>query len=128
MSGVNQSRTRNKILLVEDDPDQLAIRYLILQRQGFICFRATDLPSALLEASQNTPDCVLMDLNIPTEREGSALIEALQTLPHRPVIIILTGRRLSMLRSRPNFQQVDAFIEKGSPTGDLIAALTRACH
>ena len=130
MSGTNRTKAAagKKVLLVDDDPEQLLIRALLLERQGFRCSRAADLSSALDSARNQLPDCVLMDLAIPAERDGVMLMQALQGLPNKPVIIILTGRRIARLRAQPRFQHVAAFIEKGSPAADLILAVTRACN
>lgn len=125
---IDNPRAGKTILVVEDDPDQLVIRALLLEREGFICARAMDASSAIRAARELTPDCVLMDLNIPTEQDGVSLIQSLQVLPVKPAIVILTGRRVVGLRGQPDLRPVTSFVEKGSPTPDLIAAVMRACN
>jgi two-component system alkaline phosphatase synthesis response regulator PhoP len=119
--------THKRILLVDDDPDQLSIRCSLLERHGFVCLQALDGISAARLAADSCPDCIVMDLRIPTERDGIALIRSAGALPDAPRIIVLTGGRASVLKKRSDLGQVAAFIEKGGPTADLVRAVTGVC-
>jgi DNA-binding response OmpR family regulator len=127
MSSAGGKSRRKRVLLVEDDPDQLVIRCLLLERKGFACLTAADAGSALRIAAEEQPDCVVMDLRVPGEQDGISLIQSLKALLHSPAIILLTGRQIGPLRTRPGFEQIASFIEKGSPTAELLEAVTRAC-
>jgi two-component system, OmpR family, KDP operon response regulator KdpE len=128
MSSKCEIAAGKRILLVEDDPDQLLVRSLLLERQGYVCFSVADAPSALRVAAERHPDCIVMDLHLPTEADGLSLIQSLKHLSSRAAIVVLTGHRVAALRLRPGLQQIDAFVEKGARTTELLAAVTRACR
>jgi DNA-binding response OmpR family regulator len=119
--------SKRTVLLVEDDPDQLLLRALLFERYGFASLKAEDGISAARLAADQHPDCIVMDLCIPTEQEGLALIQTVSALPKRPEIIILTGRHTAALKTRPDLRHIAAFVEKGSPTASLIAVVARVC-
>ena len=62
-----------KILLADDDCDQLAIRELLLAQYGFDAVIAGDRESALEAASMHHPKCAVVDLEIPRREVGSTI-------------------------------------------------------
>lgn len=112
-----------KILLVDDDVDQLALRSLVLQHHGFEPACASDPGSALEWARQNLPGVAVVDLGLPTEDQGWLLISRLkETLPELS-IVVLTGVSRARAEAHPGRRHVAAWITKGSGTGALIETL-----
>ncbi len=108
-----------RILLVDDDEDQLAVREMVLQALGHEVRTATTTQAALSLASAWPPHVVVMDLRLPTAAEGYALIERLP-LPSR--IIVLTGDATARHRDLPVFR----VLEKPCPSRVLTGAIAEA--
>lgn len=118
---------KKKLLIVEDDPDQLNIRALLFERRGYECFCADTPQSALALAAEHHVACVLMDLNLPTQAEGLAFLQRLQALKPAPNVVVLTGRRPVDRERRPELVDVSAIVEKGGATAELFKAVEQAC-
>ncbi|OGQ04105.1 MAG: hypothetical protein A2979_00380 [Deltaproteobacteria bacterium RIFCSPLOWO2_01_FULL_45_74] len=65
---------RKKILIVEDNPDQLTILKSVLEKQGFKIITATDGEEAVDRSKDETPDLILMDINMPGLRGDMAAL------------------------------------------------------
>jgi CheY-like chemotaxis protein len=63
-----------RVLLVDDDPAQLNVWTLVLERKGHQIETAGTLPVALQLLSKAEPEILLMDLRLPTLKDGLALI------------------------------------------------------
>ncbi|MFA5315937.1 MAG: response regulator [Dehalococcoidales bacterium] len=74
-----------KILIVEDNPQNLRVIQLSLKGQGYILREATDGKQALMIALRERPDLIIMDIQLP-----------------RMSGLEVTTR----LRARPNFNNV----------------------
>jgi CheY-like chemotaxis protein len=61
-----QGTTQRTILLVEDDDDARAIYSAMLSHAGFRVIEAIDGDEAVQSALGDTPDLILMDMNLPT--------------------------------------------------------------
>lgn len=118
---------RKKLLIVEDDPEQLSIRALLFEQKGYECLRAADARSALALAVQDRVQCIILDLNLPTESEGLNVIRRIQSLERPPKIVILTGRVPNVVKQRPELREVAAIVEKGGPTAELFNVVEVAC-
>lgn len=70
-----------KILVVEDNPDNLALVRFLLERTGYQVFTAGNGLEALRLARENHPDLMLLDLAIP-ELDGWATARALKADPN----------------------------------------------
>ena len=80
-----------RILIVDDDPDQLEIRQLVLRRAGHRTAIARDAASALEVFDAGRYDTVLMDLRLPTPEAGLSLIRDLRSRSANVQIIVLSG-------------------------------------
>ncbi len=118
---------RSRILIVDDDLDQLTVRELLLQARGFQTLAAGDAQSAFALAEAERPDCALLDLNLPTEAAGLALLRSLRGLPFPPRVVVLTGTNIKRLRCARELQEADAVLEKGSPSNTLVELLRTVC-
>jgi two-component system CheB/CheR fusion protein len=83
---------RAAILVVEDDPDLLAVLEQSLHDEGHTVTTAVDGPGALREIARSTPDLLLADYNLPNGLSGLDLAVGLREAVGRDVpAIILTG-------------------------------------
>jgi DNA-binding response OmpR family regulator len=89
---VNQVPMRKKILVVEDDPDQLEVVRFTLKNAGFAVGTATNGIDALKKAQTVSPDLIIMDVMMP-ELDGFAVCETLRGNPATASIpvLMLTG-------------------------------------
>jgi CheY-like chemotaxis protein len=104
-----------RILVVEDDADQLEMRKLILEHAGYEVVAAQTASQAL----DQLPGCqlVVMDLRLPTPEDGLRLIQAASG---QAKIIVLSGDPESGL-------PVDEFLTKPCSSKKLLETIARFC-
>jgi two-component system, response regulator RegA len=112
-----------KVLVADDDLDQLTLRCLLLERNGFETLQASDAASALALAQSEHPQCAVMDLRFPDEESGFRLVRDLKALETATRIILLTGTSPGKLAARPELDLVDEVVQKSSGTASLIRML-----
>ena len=83
---------RRKVLVVEDDPDQLEVTRLSLKAAGFAIGTASNGIDALKKAQTVSPDLILLDVMMPG-LNGFAVCETLRENPATASIpiLMLTG-------------------------------------
>tara|TARA_R110000850_G_scaffold175640_7_gene301412 strand:- start:466 stop:909 length:444 start_codon:yes stop_codon:yes gene_type:complete len=127
-----------RILLVEDDEDNISLLIRLLEHHGHILTVATDGASAVRLATQELPEIVLMDLELPPSPdaqpdpnaglEATRQIKAAEATAGIPVIA-LTAHTMAQHQERIEAAGCDAFQEKPIfPFENLlnkIAALTQ---
>lgn len=77
------------LLLVDDEPDQLELRKLLLERAGYAVRTAHSAEAAIRAATERPPAVTVMDLRLPDAKDGLRLIRQLNELSVR--IIVLSG-------------------------------------
>lgn len=112
-----------KILIADDDVDQLSLRCLLLERSGFEIVSASDAAGALSMAQTERPECAVIDLFFPAAESGLQLIRDLKALDASLHIIVLTGARTGRFANRPETELIDEIVEKGSGSADLVRRL-----
>lgn len=118
-----QFRGDMKLLIVDDDPEQLSIRKMLLEKSGFKVVDASDAKSARQLAREHRPTCALMDLNLPTTVEGLALIRDLKDMDSNMHVFVLTGSDPRSLRKHPEASLVDEVFRKPTSSATLIRKL-----
>ena len=105
-----------RILVVEDDAEQLEMRKLILEQAGHEVVTARSASEAL----ERLAGCgvVLMDLQLPTRAEGVRLIQAASGAAH---IIVLSGGAPEPM------PEVEAFLSKPFSSRKLLETIARFC-
>ena len=83
---------RKKILVVEDDPDQLEVIRFTLKNAGYAVGTAVNGIDALKKAQTVAPDLIIMDVMMP-ELDGFAVCETLRANPATAAlpVLMLTG-------------------------------------
>ncbi|MGB7749471.1 MAG: response regulator [Verrucomicrobiia bacterium] len=83
---------RRKVLVVEDDPDQLEVTRLSLKAAGFAIGTAANGVEALKKARTVSPDLILLDVMMPG-MDGFVVCETLRDDPATASIpvLMLTG-------------------------------------
>ncbi len=103
-----------KVLLVDDDSDQLLLRGMLLRQSGFETAEATDVESAMEMARAYKPEMAVLDLRLPTEELGLSLIRQLKTLNPAMKLFVLTGADPHRFFRHAERQLVEDVLVKGS--------------
>jgi DNA-binding response OmpR family regulator len=76
-----------KILLVDDDPDMLAVTSFALRQAGMLVVEAVSYSTALAVFRQEQPDLAILDINIPGGN-GFELCQALRRESRLPILML----------------------------------------
>ena len=112
-----------KILVADDDLDQLTLRCLLLEHSGFETVQASDPKTALAVAKSEKPTCAVLDLRFPTEESGLRLVRDLKALDSAMHLLLLTGSNPARVRNRSEAGLIDEVLEKGSACASLVRKL-----
>jgi DNA-binding response OmpR family regulator len=112
-----------KLLLVDDDADQLSLRSLTLAKAGYQISAAHDVLGALRMAEDERPDVAVVDLRLPTQQAGLHLIRSLKVLNSAMRLIVLTGSDTKRFETLPERALVEAVFLKGNASRQLVAYL-----
>lgn len=108
-----------KVLIVDDNPDILALLRANLQAAGFDTDEALNGEEALRRMEENPPDVVLLDLMMPV-LDGWGVLEALKDRPDRPPIIVVTAAHSADGVDRANRLGVYAYVTKPFRMAELV--------
>ncbi|MBV8550631.1 MAG: response regulator [Acidobacteriaceae bacterium] len=112
-----------KVLLADDDEDQLLLRSMLLAERGFDTVKAPDCESAIRVARAERPDCAVIDLRFPTEELGLRTVRELKSLNPEIRVLVLTGGNSERVARRPEAALIDQIITKGRSSSELIQKL-----
>lgn len=121
-----------RILYIEDNYENRILIKRILEVEDYVVLEAEDGPSGMRVAEQETPDLILMDINLP-EIDGyemTAKLRQLSSLAGVP-IVALTANVLKGDRERSLAAGCDGYIQKPIDVDLLpaqIAAFLRESH
>lgn len=98
---------KQKILIIDDEPDLLMYLKTFLEDQGYEIFCAGDVPSALQMVPREKPDLVCLDIMMPI-KSGISFYEHFQQegLSQGIPVIIISG--LSEESLKRSVQQLEA--------------------
>jgi two-component system response regulator GlrR len=108
-----------RILLVDDDPDQLEVRRMLFQQAGHEVYTAVDAGTALDVLDRAAPQLVVTDLRLPQVEDGLALIRAMRQRAAAVRIVVLSGWP-SDIEQLPEAGLVDAIVGKPARTNRLL--------
>ena len=112
--------TPRRILVVEDNPLNLKLVRDVLEFAGYLVTAAQSGEEGLRAASAETPDLVLMDLQLP----GIDGVETLQrlrrdTLAATVPVVAVTAFAMAEDRQRASLAGFDGYLEKPISVRDL---------
>ena len=102
-----------RILVVDDDPEILALLVARLKQRGYEIFEANDGEKALEQARESKPDLVILDVMMPHKNGWEVARELKQDPSTKGIgIIVLTaiGEKMNELTSP--LYGADAYIDK----------------
>jgi len=128
MEWMASARTK-RVLVVEDNEDNRKILVYRLRRLGkhfeeLIIDEAADGLEAVASAATNSPDLIIMDINMPVMDgfEAARMIRALDSPAARTPIIALTAESLSLSDSRCAQTGVSDYLQKPIVDPDTLQA------
>ena len=93
------SETLPLALIVEDNPDNMALTKAVMRRAGYAIAEARSAEEALERLCDCTPDLVLMDIQLPGQ-DGLSLTRELRTRPEMAAVPIVALSAHAMHESR----------------------------
>ena len=81
---------KEKILIVEDNPQNMRLLEMTLKPEGYRLIKATDGEKALLKATKEQPDLIVMNIQLPTMNglEVTRRLRQTRELSHVPIIAV----------------------------------------
>ena len=115
-----------RILIVEDNLDNLAIYTTILEFKGFVVLSAVDGVKGLAMAREEKPDLILMDVSVPGI-DGWQATRVLKADPETSGIpvVMLTAHALESDRRRAFAEGADGYIPKPADPMAVVDAVRR---
>jgi two-component system response regulator GlrR len=112
---------RKTLLLIDDQPDELSLRKIILEHSGYTVLTAVSGREGLQLLASDAIDEVLLDYQMPEMNGGMVAAEMRKTHPGVPILLI--SGCVSLPKSVRRL--VDGFIAKGVPPKRLLVAVER---
>jgi DNA-binding response OmpR family regulator len=114
-----------RILIVEDDPDQLELRKLLLEKAGHEVWTATSREQANQVFDEANAAVVIMDLRLPTLKDGQDLIRDLRGRSATVRIFVESGS-VGDLSTLPEASMVDELLNKPLSFPVLLKLISKA--
>lgn len=114
-------RTSTIVAVVEDDPSCRIALGRLLSAEGFEP-ALFDSAEAYISAPPSMPLCVIVDVNLPGI-SGIELQHWLRDTGHAPPIIVTTGTREDVIRTRAEQNGCAGFFWKPFDSGALLSAI-----
>ncbi|MFN3326257.1 MAG: response regulator [Bryobacteraceae bacterium] len=108
-----------RVLLVDDDADQLEIRRLLLERAGHQVWAASGVEEARRLSEENRLELVVMDLHLPEAGDGVRLIRHVREALPGVRIVVLSGWTEALVGT-PEARMVDHVLRKPVRSGELL--------
>ena len=114
-----------RILLVEDEPDNLEALKTLLELDGYQVVTATNGVEGYHEFLNNRPDLVITDANMPEMDgfEASRQITTRWPVGKRPRIVAMTANAMQGDRELCLAAGMDDYVSKPIRVDELVAAL-----
>jgi CheY-like chemotaxis protein len=122
-------RDKPLVLLVDDDPDVVALTAASLTAQGFDVVTADEGRVGLELAVKRLPDAMVLDLALP-DVDGLELVRCVRTMEvtARIPVIAFTGHAFGSTAADAWAAGFDAVLTKASEPDELVRALRRVLH
>ena len=116
-----------KILIVEDNPQNMKLLLMTLRPHGYVLLEATDGEEALDIAVRNKPDLIIMDIQLPkvSGLEVTRMLRQMPTFNHVPIIAITA---YAMKGDKEKFIEsgCDAYLSKPINTRELPGVVAKS--
>lgn len=115
-----------KILIVDDEPEQICALARCLRQEGYEVFIAEDDIEAWYYLDERQPDLVVLDIRFGyEERKGLDILKAIRRKDKKIPVIMLTGLDDDRLDPLSYDLDADQFVSKSMSTKALLARVKR---
>ena len=117
---------KERILIVEDNPQNMRLLEMVLRARNYALLKATDGEEALDVAMRERPDLIIMDIQLP-KLNGLEVTRKLRETPelrHTPIIGV-TAYAMKGDRERVIESGCDAYLSKPINTRELPEVIAR---
>jgi CheY-like chemotaxis protein len=120
---------KNKVLLVDDDPDLISAFEAILYSRDYQVVSAMNKSDALRRLETSQPDIVILDVMMEEEHDGFELArEFKKKYPELPVIMLtgiseVTGVNFRAAAADPDWLPADEYLDKPVSPDELIRTI-----
>ena len=114
-----------RVLLIDDDRDQLEVRRLIFEHRGHAVAIAMGSAEAGRVFESHNSDCIVMDLRLPKAEDGLALIRAFHGSPSFAARILVLSGYPADIRGTPEESLVEAVLTKPARSSELLERVER---
>src|ERR1700734_995243 len=83
----SRRRSMTKVLVIDDEPQIRRFLRAGYELHGFSVLEAENAAAGLRAATMNTPDLIILDLNLP-DLDGSEVLERIRSWSNVPVIVL----------------------------------------
>jgi len=115
-----------RVLLVEDDPDEVSLLLRGLSQEGFLVSAVENARAALHRLSLEPVDALVCDLNLPGDLRGSDLLRHVRLRPEPIGFVMLTGERDVATAVRAVKDGADEYLLKPSLPSQVAEAIHAA--
>jgi len=118
--------THERILIVDDQPQNLKLARVVLEQAGYLVATAEDAEQAMRQLQASKPRLILMDLQLPG-LDGLALTRRLKADPaYRDVVIVaLTAYAMKGDDTKAFAAGCDGYLTKPVDIDNLVAVVAR---
>ena len=111
---------KERILIVEDNPQNMRLMEMTLRAKGYTLLRATDGEEALDMATKDKPDLIIMDIQLP-KVSGLEVTKRLRQMPAFNYIPIIAVTAYAMKGDKKKVIEAgcDAYLSKPINTRQL---------
>lgn len=109
------------ILLVDDEPNIVLSLEFLMKRAGYAVRTATDGDAALVAITEDRPDLILLDVNMP-KRDGFEICQLIRSNPGWKdiPIIMLTAKGRDVEREKGLAMGADDYVTKPFATQEVV--------
>ena len=117
---------RWKVLLVDDTEDlRFIMRRVLHANASFeVAAEAENGAEGVEQARRTQPDVVLLDLLMPV-MDGWEALPRIKAAAPKAKIVVVSGQDRNLMERRALEQGAVAYIEKGTPPGEIVRRLAR---
>jgi len=119
-----------KILVVDDDPDFVAITSLVLEQEGHDVICAANGDDALQMVAEEAPDLIILDVIMSTPLDGLSVSQKLMDHPEYrdiPIVMVTSIANTDYAELFPSdeYVHVDTFMTKPVASDRLVKEVNR---
>jgi len=125
--------TKQKILLIEDDEDQILMYQTKLELEGFSIFAAETAEKGLLLAKEERPNLVLLDLllkelTVPTGLEILKKLKAEKITKDIPVVVLTNFGTMEVKQESMRLGATDFIIKSQITPSKLVEIIRKSLN